>query len=413
MLKKILQTQFHLLSINVGWTLASLLMLPFYVSYLSPSDYGVLAILMVVVALGNFLSTANLQMGYTAFYFDIEQDQRLSYLYQNLKLALSISGIYLLAGGLMVYFYNLFLDESIPSSLLLIALIIAAQKSVQGIYNVYLQHEKMTTPYSLTNGTIIAINVVLQLAFLVVFGLGVASVVYALLISYFIGNLMCFTAVRKCDRSKTFSLNPMLKYALSLFPLLLAEWFIIRGDRIIVDRFFDLEQVGIYALTLNVAFLLSTIGTTYLNAARPEFFSYLKSVKKFRSVIFSTFFRALVVMLVVGSVCIYLLSLSLKLFTTHGKYQAIEDYILFALVIVAIRICIRFFSEVFVYIKNHKAQNYLSITNAVLFSIALLFLHPFGSILSVMYALLISNLMTLVFVIIVISMTQNKILENV
>ncbi len=407
MLSKILKTQLHLLSINIGWTISSLILLPFYLSYLSPSDYGVLAILMVVITFGNFLSTANLKMGYTAFYFDITQSQRLSYLYQSLKLGLSISVIYLIIGSLFVSQFNLFLDTAIPSMLIMLALVIAVQKSLHGIYNVYLQHEKKTKTYSITNGTIILVNVIVQLGLLVFFDLGVASVIYGLLISYFIGNLMCLSEVLKSEKSQAFQFQPLLIYALSLFPFLLAEWFIIRGDRLIVEHFFDLEQVGIYALTLNVAFLLSTVGNTYLNAARPELFAYFEGLKRFRMVVFSSFFRALVLMILAGSIAIYLISHSVKYLTTHDRYQAIEQYITLALVIIAIRIVIRFFSEVFIYVKHHRAQNYLSIGNAVLFVIALALFYPYDSITSILYALLTSNLITLLATIVAIGYVSN------
>ena len=282
------------------------LLIPLYTAFLDPSDYGILAITSTVAGILSILYLQSLEGVLTRFHYDYpDKQQRKKYYGTIWLLMISVS---LLA--------SLFL-ESIgePLSRFLF-------KDVP--YVPYFQLIVWTT--FITNSSFILMRAVLRVqekpvAFvglnLTMFVVNTALIIYFVVINEqgalgnlqgrFWGSLIVavpVVIVYLKGATLSWSWEPVqksLKFAIPLVPHLLSLWILNLSDRLILQNYVTLSELGIYSLGYQVASILQILAFSAMNAWSPFFYKSAGEPNAPEMLSrFSTYYWLIVIMLGTG-----------------------------------------------------------------------------------------------------------------
>lgn len=364
MLKKILKSSSTFLAINVLSTLVQLALISVYVSSFSPRDYGIYALLSSFIAFLTIFSSANLIASLQTFFFDFtDSKKQFAYLRSVFSLAVFITIliliVFLIVGSAV--FENTFQDDLISfNEYGIIVFCIAAISSINYIYFEFLRNKQALKSYGLLMISQTFINLTLQVIFIRYFQWGVIGAFWGLLFS----NLAIFIYIILTQKLLTFDIDKTLvkqslKYSLYLMPFLFIQWFMSRADRFIIENYIGLSEVGVYALMMNVAMIISILATSLLNGFRPSLFSSFKQEKDAKNKVLMHFvLYASAIFLV--SLILFLLVQNIDLLPIDQVYYSIKPIIGLGLALFGIRVMVRFFNEYLVYQKRSKLLSLLT-----------------------------------------------------
>lgn len=266
MYSEVKKTIRHATIYSVGTSLrrlASFLLIPLYTRYFSPSEYGTLALILIVVAvLSIFL---NLGMSSALFKFFFETDDRrkrttivstaffflvvstIVFVLVSIRFADSISRLVFRS-----YDYRLFLTIAFLTALvdaltnIPLALLRAYQKPIQFAF------------FSLFR---LLSSISFILYFVLVKGEGVLGVLkgglFASIATWMILSPVVLRHVRFSFSTRI--LRQLLSFGLPLVPSGLAIWILTLSDRYFLQYFSTLEQVGLYSLGYKLGTLISVL----------------------------------------------------------------------------------------------------------------------------------------------------------
>jgi len=235
-------------------------LLPLYLNVLSGTEYGLYTLMVAVSGIVNIVGTFRINAAMTTFYWDYNHDESLTkkYLQQLFSFSFLLSVIcmvFFLAFGPLI-FSGIFKDETIsffPYGIIVVATgVINATNSV---YYVYLKNRKEFNKLSFILFVQIMLAVLIQVVLILGFRQGVYGLLLGVMIPYLI-TLIYILSIEpnilkfKFDRE---IILPSLKYSIALIPFLLIYWLSSTGDRIILEKYLDLELIGQYALLMTIA----------------------------------------------------------------------------------------------------------------------------------------------------------------
>lgn len=394
--------------------LISFVLIPIHIKFFSPSEYGMIYLLFSIATLSVMLSSLNLNAALKTFFFDYSEDTRRGFLSQLVSslfiFGLLYLGLFLLLGPSVI---DRFFDHSKLSYSYLIPLSIAAfiLRNIVSSYQIYYRNARENKLLSFSSLTNSISYLILQLLFIVVLKWGVESVFIAMLISNFLALLIIWIIEVKpsVEKLKFEKIKKPIKYGLSLMPLFMMEWIMVRGDRLIVQDRFDLEELGLYALTMNIAIVISFITTSFLNAARPELYASFRAIREqgSKSNLYSLY-GLFIGLLVITSIGLYILGVFLSSYADHDKYKMILQFLPLGIAILFIRSHIRLLYEYFECFKKAKPIVFLTSINLMIF-LGLIFVIPLqDGIKGIFLALLFSNLVCLIFTFMFATLKQNR-----
>lgn len=372
-MKKILQANSLYLAINLLSASSAILLIPLYVRDFSLEEYGALALMNTFFAFLTIVIAVNLESAVQTFYFDQSHDKikvreyfRNTYSFATLLALIAV--IAFSFGGTTIFKYS-FQSNAIqffPNGMIVV--LSAALASLNQIYFVLLRNqEKIKIFGSLTIISTI-VNVSCQIVLIVYFKLGITGA----LLGPLLANTIIFAITQVRNKFLTLRINfnevkGSLKYCLWLLPFLLMQWFLAKGDRMIVENYMGLSQVGIYALLMNISMIISLVATSVLNSVRPSLFrEFKKSLGKHNRTVRSIFLYFMAIVLLTATV-VYFFVQSIEHIQLFENYIEVRDFILPALILFVVRVTFRFFSEYLTYLKKSKDLSLLSLINFGLF----------------------------------------------
>lgn len=371
--KQIFKANSWYLLINLISASSAIFLIPLYISDLSVSEYGILALMNVTFAFLTIFMTVNLESAVQTFYFDHADDAtRVHQYFRNVysfATLLALTGIILFSLlGPLIFRYTFRSDaiDFFPNGM--IVAVSAALTAINQIYFVLLRNqEKVRTFGSLTLVSTV-LNILSQVVFIIFLDLGITGA----LLGPLVANVVIFAITQIQNHFLTLNIDfnevkSSLKYCLWLLPFLMIQWFLAKGDRIIIESYIGLEQVGIYALLMNISMVVSLVATSILNSVRPTLFRALKSSggkpgKTARSV-----FLYFMIIILLVAIAVYIFVRYIEHIRLFEEYIRIQNFILAALVLFVIRVTFRFFGEYLSFRKKSKDLSLLSLANFVLF----------------------------------------------
>lgn len=250
---------------QVATRVASLLMLPVYTRLLTPDDYGLLQLLDMTVDVVAILVSAGTTAGVMRFYFkatsDVERRRLLASAWV-LQVGLNALGSALLIAA-ATPIWRQFLDGRYDPSLVYLA---AVNFTLAAAFHVPLLVMQLHGRAALLVAATLA-RLALQLGLNLVLLIGFAQGPRGILLSNLVATLLVGGAAstwmfRRCGwRLSRAAMRDLRRFGLP-YQLATAGTFILTfGDRVFLERFRDLAEVGLYSLAYSFGFLL--IGVTY------------------------------------------------------------------------------------------------------------------------------------------------------
>jgi len=257
----------------------SFILLPVYTFYISTEDYGIINSMQVLSAIIVLFFTCALDRGVLRMYYDFDS----SLIKKTYLGTISIS-IFIISTVFLIIFF-LFSDKLnlIYSSIdfypfYSYTLISCYLEVFSLIPLIYLQIHNKPLIYISLNLFKFIIGISLTLYFIIFLNTGAIGMIKAL----FFSNLIV-TPVYLYFAFKSFSfkldfkmLLDTFKFTLPILPTLLAAWVLNISDRIFVEKYFNMTDVGIYSLGSKISGSVLILFGAFSIAYSPYFFEKAK-----------------------------------------------------------------------------------------------------------------------------------------
>ena len=308
--------------------LSGIILLPIYTRYLTPEDYGVIAIFMAIQSVIAVFSSLQLSDGLPSYYWDYHGELRVEF-FSTVIIAVAFTSFFLMAiiflngeWTLKLIFSNL--KEEYPLFLLLVLLTIVSNQIDKACHTLLLMQEK--------GGVILRRSIVGVIVgsasglYLVAYvNIGVAGILWSALLSSLVTMIFSLIHVRQYIRV-VFRLDyfkKSLRYGAPMIPAGFGLAAFLYGDKIILENYVTLSAIGIYAIAEKFTAILSSLSAGINRAINPHFFRIASldrdaAVTKFKQV--TTKISVVVSFLYLG-LCLFSQE-ALKVLTTKEFYSA-------------------------------------------------------------------------------------------
>jgi O-antigen/teichoic acid export membrane protein len=256
------------------------ILLPIYTKYMTPSDYGIYSSMQTLGAMLIIAFTLAVDMAIYRIYFDYDtESEKKNYLG---TMAITIAGISLTVLVLLFIFHNSISNiyrtiEFYPYYVYAIMLSYFSIFSI--IPKIYLQVNQKAIIYIILSLGQFLINTSFILWFMIVEKQGAAGVLkgvmYANLLTLPINLFITLKVINITFKYDMFRAS--IKFSLPQIPILLSAWIMNLSDRIFIERFFSLQDVGIYSLGYKIGEAVLIISTAFSLAYSPIYFSLANS----------------------------------------------------------------------------------------------------------------------------------------
>ena len=258
--------------------LLTLLLLPVFTAYLSPSEYGVVSIL---TALGVFVTSVfslGLGAAIAPVYFEGNNRIRKDTIICTTLLLLAASVVVLLAAGaaLSSSISRLLFDVTAHARLVILLLATSACTILMIPFRQYLQFEERAKSYVALSAFSVVITAALSVWMVMGLKRGVNGMLEAGLIGQAFGLVLFATPciIRIKPRAESTIGLELLRLSLPLLPAFGFVFVLQHGGKYQLQWFRGLEEVGIYTIGFNLGVVISVVVTAFQSAWIPYFMSF-------------------------------------------------------------------------------------------------------------------------------------------
>ncbi len=238
-------------------------MIPIYTYYLLPSDYGLLELLDLTLNITGMLVGVRLGAAVIRFYHKYETvDDRNEVFVTALATVslVTIAALALLIPNASSIASHVTGDAANGKAFIIMFICLALQ-NVYLIGENWFLAEKKSVLYSTLSTITLVVTLSLNILFLVVYHLGVYGILYSMLIAKFL-NFIIVGVLTLRNIKLRFSLRKlkeMLVYAMPLIPVSLGLFSMHFSDRFFIQRYVDMNEVGIYSLGYKFGMIISVL----------------------------------------------------------------------------------------------------------------------------------------------------------
>lgn len=274
---------------NFSSKLLIFFLLPLYTLYLNPSEYGTIDLYINI--LGIVYSVVSLQSIESVFRFiqDASSDEEKSVVISN---SLIVTGIGLCVYGVIMLFLEIFTGFQYT----VIFFLYATSNILTQYYLQAIRGLNKSLEYSLSGILSTLIQVICNIIFIIVLGIGGISLLLAFIIANIFVilfliikiNILKYFDIKYIKRSV---IKEQLRYSIPLMPNALCLWAISSLGRYLLLFFYSPNEVGLLAFALKFPMLLSTVNNIFFMAWQQSAISeYSSNDKKiFYSQVFNKF----------------------------------------------------------------------------------------------------------------------------
>jgi len=247
------------------------LMIPVYTRFLSPSDYGILELLDLVIFFVGIFGAMGIYLAVFRFYAAYESESEKK---EVISTALLYSaGVFVLLALAMIFWApavaRLVFGHSTFAPFVRIISLTLLFSNLTEVPLAYWRARGRTMLFVCVGLGRTLLGVLLLVYFVVVVKWGVAGAICANLLTNAIAGLTLFGVVFSSvpRRIYTDKLKQMLWYGIPLIPQTLALFVLVFSDRFFLRHFGNLAEVGIYALGYKLAGILTVLVSTPFSLA--------------------------------------------------------------------------------------------------------------------------------------------------
>lgn len=359
----------------------SFLLLPVLTRYLTTSDYGISSYINTVVTFLYVLTTLSINSYALRTYYKVETEIEKKKLLGNIFLFLSGWGVVML--GLEALFFPILLKTfsvQVPFfPYFLLGLIINFFDVVSLIPLVTYRVNEDAKGFVLLSVGRTVLQYLLILLLIVYFNMG--------LLGSFLGRLIAclpffIIYILILKRRGIFNINAAqikdaLRFSLPLLPGALSYLAISLLDRVILERFVSLSDLGIYSVASTLALTLNIVIQGLYRSFEQKIYKEHSNTSYYQTV--DKLYRFYIVSLYVPAFCMILFAKEILVFFTASQYFSAENYVIYLVVAVVISGINIFLGTTLIAEGKRKIISYASTTAAIISFISnLLFIKYFG-----------------------------------
>lgn len=384
--------------LSVLRTGVSLLLLPLFLDYLSPEDYGIVSLVLIYSSIIAVVGSLGLKSALYTFYFDYENKDTLREYLGNLFSIhiisfILITSIHLLFGDNI---YNLIFTSNEVSffNYGLIALLSVFFDTLNTLYFIFLKNEVNLKIYFRYTIGIIVLTAFFQILFITYYDLKAMG----LLLGALIPNAIIFAFISLSNtylyqfKLKKDLLYPSLNYSLKLLPFLLLFVFENQIDKYLIELNLGLKNVGLYTLLIKIFGLLIITANAIDDGIRPFLYKDLKQDKKTTNKYFNLYIGicAFVLML------INLIGYNLEHIINNTEYLVIKEYFFISSIVFLLIVPVRFYGLLLVYYKESLKLSSVTFVKVLVMVLLMLILIPKYKLNGALFALGISYVINII-----------------
>ena len=257
----------HALIYGLGMVLSravSFIMLPVYTRYLTPADYGVMALIEMTLDFISIVGGAQLALGVFRFYHKAEREaDRHQVVFTSLMLIGllygTVSCVVLVAAGPLS---NLLFGSDAQVGVIRIAALNLGASSLLIVPLTFARVRDLSVLLVSANLVKLVLGLSFNILFIVVMGLGVRGIFLASLISNgLVGAALVVWTIRRVGTRPSLKwTGDLLRYGIPLMGMQVATFLATFSDRYFLQALSDESVVGLYSLAYQFGFLLMMVG---------------------------------------------------------------------------------------------------------------------------------------------------------
>ena len=286
--------------------LIGFVLLPVYTRYLNPTDYGIIAMLAIIIAV--FITVSGLGTNEAIFKYYRDSKINNNQLISNAFLIVLFSASFFLLFGLISdkFILKLLLEDDTKNGLLMIdlALLIAFFMSLNSVFNSLIRAERRVKTALMVNVSFVIVQVGISIVAIVVLGLGVIGMV----LGQFFGQILVFIILviiifkeYKFEVNKLLS-KKMIRYGIFSVPAQLMDNIMNHLGQFMIKSTLTLQESGLFAIATRITAPIQIIVSSMRYAHSGFFFQILNEEKKPLKILraLASFYIALLTYLWVG-----------------------------------------------------------------------------------------------------------------
>lgn len=376
----------------------SLILLPIFLNYLSPEDYGIVSLVIIYATVVAVVGSLGLKSALYTFYFDFNDKNKLLDYLSNL-FAVHIISFSLIIGLHLLFGNNIFelIFTSNDVSFYnygLIALLSTFFDALNSLYFIFLKNEvNLKTYFRYTIGIII-LTTFFQIILITQYNLKALG----LLLGALIPNVIIFIIISFSNtylyrfNFKKSLLYPSFNYSLKLLPFLLFFVFENQIGKYLIELNLGLKNVGLFTLLVKIFGLLIIAINALDDGIRPFLYRDLNKGKSTVNKYFNIYIGFGVLVLVV----INSIGYNLEYIIQNTEYLVIRDYFFLSSIVFLLIIPVRFYGLLLVYYKESLKLSSVTFIKVIFMGLLMIILIPKYEINGALYALLISYFINII-----------------
>jgi O-antigen/teichoic acid export membrane protein len=257
-----------------------LVLVPIYTFYLSPADYGVIALIALIVGIPKLLADWGVTWSIQRDYLGCEGDEAREYLFTalivNVASSIMAYGVFFLLGRQFVPLiapeweaqYTAYLNLSLMAAML---------SGVSIVVTTYLVIERRPQAYSIFQLAVYVVASTLQLYLLIGLQMGLMAVFLTQLLSAAIsaiGGLGILWPHLK-PRFRLDAARSIAEFGWQVTPSHVLNYMLKRGDQWVIQSMLSLDELGLYSFGLKFLEVMGLYSSSVHTAWRPTYFRQL------------------------------------------------------------------------------------------------------------------------------------------
>lgn len=255
--------------------IAGFFLLPVYTKFLTPSDYGIVSSMQVLSTIFLVLMTLSLDRSITRLYFDFKSEQEKRDFLGTITISIFTISIIVLA---LIFIFKGVVEkiyksvDFYPFYFYLILTVFFTTYSL--IPKLYYQVNEKPGKFVMITLSQFLLSTGFILWYVVIKKDGAEGMLKGnLMASIVILPVMIYVSVRSINfrfRSKIF--KESVAFSLPMIPGFLSAWLLNQSDRVFIERYLGLNEVGIYSLAYKLASIVTIVSSAFNSAYSPIFY---------------------------------------------------------------------------------------------------------------------------------------------
>lgn len=326
MSKKVFKNSIFYMIASFLPAIVGFLMLPIYSKYLTPDDYGVVALVLSLQAFLPLIMTLQIHSSISRFYFDYKDNKiKLRTFISTLVFSTFLLSTIILS--LLLFNYKEIISFLFPktvgfNNLFLLGILTAYIAVFNSIFIALIRVQQKAKLFMKASISLFFISLFINILEVIIYERGAYGVVEAALITVIFSFFIYVFFVKELFILQ-FNFNMVLdplKYSIPLIPHSLSGLIFMYSDRIILERYVTLSVIGLYMFSDKVAMIFKILVNEFNSAFSPFFNekskqSKIEAIKEVQNI--SLIFIYITTMLIV---LVALFSVELVYFLLDEKY---------------------------------------------------------------------------------------------